>query len=109
MAFCSAVTLCFASIFSLVAAALLAIAFSTDNWQVVTVRREIIKVSCRVNATFRPKRGLFDLQLQACLYNCGTQYLWFHSSMMNKTISQVVTGVCFMLGIFKIYVALKPT
>lgn len=32
-------TLCFASIFSLVSAALLAIAFSTDNWQVVTVRR----------------------------------------------------------------------
>lgn len=39
MAFCSAVTLCFASIFSLMAAALLAIAFSTDNWQVITVRR----------------------------------------------------------------------
>jgi len=39
MAFCSAVTLCFASIFSLVSAALLAIAFSTDNWQVITVKR----------------------------------------------------------------------
>lgn len=44
MAFCSAVTLCFASIFSLVAAALLAIAFSTDNWQVVNVKRDTIKV-----------------------------------------------------------------
>ena len=51
MAFCSAVTLCFASIFSLVAAALLAIAFSTDNWQVVTVRREVIKVSGRIKKT----------------------------------------------------------
>lgn len=40
MAFCSAVTLCFASIFSLVSAALLAIAFSTDNWRVITVNRE---------------------------------------------------------------------
>jgi len=40
MAFCSAVTLCFASIFSLVSAALLAIAFSTDNWQNISVRRE---------------------------------------------------------------------
>jgi len=39
MAFCSAVTLCFASIFSLVSAALLAIAFSTDNWQTINVHR----------------------------------------------------------------------
>jgi hypothetical protein len=45
MAFCSAVTLCFASIFSLVAAALIAISFSTDNWQVVTVKRDLIKVN----------------------------------------------------------------
>jgi len=40
MAFCSAVTLCFASIFSLFSAALLAIAFSTDNWEVITVQRK---------------------------------------------------------------------
>ena len=40
MAFCSAVTLCFASIFSLAAAALLAIAFSTDNWQTISVNQE---------------------------------------------------------------------
>lgn len=39
MAFCSAVTLCFASIFSLVSAALLAIAFSTDNWKMISVKR----------------------------------------------------------------------
>ena len=44
MAFCSAVTLCFASIFSLVAAALLAISFSTDNWRVITINRDAIKV-----------------------------------------------------------------
>jgi len=43
MAFCSAVTLCFASIFSLVSAALLAIAFSTDNWQTIIVKREELK------------------------------------------------------------------
>jgi len=43
MAFCSAVTLCFASIFSLVSAALLAIAFSTDNWQTIIVQREALK------------------------------------------------------------------
>lgn len=45
MAFCSAVTLCFASIFSLVAAALLAISFSTDNWRVITINRDAIKQS----------------------------------------------------------------
>ena len=40
MAFCSAVTLCFASIFSVAAAALLAIAFSTDNWLTISVNQE---------------------------------------------------------------------
>ena len=44
MAFCSAVTLCFASIFSLVSAALLAIAFSTDNWKVIAVDRANLRV-----------------------------------------------------------------
>jgi len=43
MGFCSAVTLAFATIFSLVAAALLAIAFSTDNWITITVQRNEIK------------------------------------------------------------------
>ena len=37
-------TLCFAAICAVVSAALLAIAFSTDNWQVVKVEREEIKV-----------------------------------------------------------------
>jgi hypothetical protein len=53
MAFCSAVTLCFASIFSLVSAALLAIAFSTDNWQVVFVRRAELKVKASVDDSQR--------------------------------------------------------
>jgi len=43
MGFCSAVTLAFATIFSLVAAALLAIAFSTDNWITITVDRDLLK------------------------------------------------------------------
>lgn len=43
MGFCSAVTLAFATIFSLVAAALLAIAFSTDNWITITVERDLLK------------------------------------------------------------------
>ena len=43
MGFCSAVTLAFATIFSLVAAALLAIAFSTDNWVTIKVDREELK------------------------------------------------------------------
>ena len=37
MGFCSAVTLAFATIFSLAAVALLAIAFSTDNWITIHV------------------------------------------------------------------------
>merc|ERR1712088_385115 len=43
MGFCSAVTLAFATIFSLVAAALLAIAFSTDNWVTIKVDRDELK------------------------------------------------------------------
>jgi len=43
MGFCSAVTLAFATIFSLVAVALLAIAFSTDNWITITVKRNVLK------------------------------------------------------------------
>ena len=44
MGFCSAVTLAFATIFSLVAAALLAIAFSTDNWITISVQRKDLEV-----------------------------------------------------------------
>jgi len=43
MGFCSAVTLAFATIFSLVSVALLAIAFSTDNWITITVKRQDLK------------------------------------------------------------------
>merc|ERR1712004_10452 len=39
MGFCSAVTLAFATIFSLAAVALLAIASSTDNWLTIHVNR----------------------------------------------------------------------
>ena len=49
-------TLAFATIFSLVAAALLAIAFSTDNWITITVDRDLLKVSARSerNHKYRP-------------------------------------------------------
>ena len=47
MAFCSAVTLCFAAICAVVSAALLSIAFATDNWQVIKVDRDQIEVSCK--------------------------------------------------------------
>jgi len=43
MGFCSAMTLAFATIFSLVSVALLAIAFSTDNWITISVNRDKIK------------------------------------------------------------------
>lgn len=44
MGFCSAVTLAFATIFSLAAVALLAIAFSTDNWLTISVKRDKLEV-----------------------------------------------------------------
>ena len=44
MGFCSAVTLAFATIFSLAAVALLAIAFSTDNWLTIRVGRDKLEV-----------------------------------------------------------------
>jgi len=43
MGFCSAMTLAFATIFSLVSVALLAISFSTDNWITISVNREKIQ------------------------------------------------------------------
>ena len=42
---CSAVTLSLATITAVVAVALLAIAFSTDNWQYIEVKRAQIQVS----------------------------------------------------------------
>jgi len=44
MAFCSAVTLCFAAVFAVVSALLLAIGFSTDHWQTITVNRDKLQV-----------------------------------------------------------------
>lgn len=42
---CSAVTLSIATITAIVAAALMAIAFSTDNWLYIEVKRTSIQVS----------------------------------------------------------------
>ena len=53
MGFCSAVTLAFATIFSLVAAALLAIAFSTDNWITINVNRKDLTVKVSLSLTPR--------------------------------------------------------
>merc|ERR1711892_300995 len=51
MGFCSAVTLAFATIFSLVSVALLAIAFSTDNWITIAVKRNVLKDNMETLAT----------------------------------------------------------
>jgi len=68
MGFCSAITLAFATIFSLVSVTLLAIAFSTDNWVTIKVNRDKIKSldefrdSADVNESplyFTRTRGLF--------------------------------------------------
>jgi hypothetical protein len=62
MAFCSAVTLCFAAICAVVSAALLSIAFATDNWQVISVEREKILVS-KKSEKFRFQEKYFALSL----------------------------------------------
>ena len=54
MGFCSAVTLAFATIFSLAAVALLAIAFSTDNWLTIHVKRQV-----QINLTEQPFQRTF--------------------------------------------------
>merc|ERR1712045_62199 len=60
MGFCSAVTLAFATIFSLVAAALLAIAFSTDNWITINVNRKDLTVKDDQSPLYYTRtRGLF--------------------------------------------------
>merc|ERR1712038_248932 len=67
MGFCSAVTLAFATIFSLVAAALLAIAFSTDNWITLNVNRNQLRNKADISDQdlnqsplyFTRTRGLF--------------------------------------------------
>merc|ERR1712079_597127 len=67
MGFCSAVTLAFATIFSLVAAALLAIAFSTDNWITINVNRNQLRNKADISDQdlnqsplyFTRTRGLF--------------------------------------------------
>ena len=56
MGFCSAVTLAFATIFSLAAVALLAIAFSTDNWLTIHVNRGEVQVEI-INLTEQPLAG----------------------------------------------------
>lgn len=55
---CSAVTLSLATITAVIAAALLSIAFSTDNWQYIEVKRAQIQV--RTNQPFecRPEDGV---------------------------------------------------
>ena len=70
MGFCSAVTLAFATIFSLVAAALLAIAFSTDNWITITVDRDLLKVSARGRGVREiiKTNPVFFLDTTTCIY-----------------------------------------
>lgn len=63
MGFCSAVTLAFATIFSLVAVALLAIAFSTDNWITITVKRNELKDKVSELELQQPLKTRQDVEL----------------------------------------------
>jgi len=56
MGFCSAVTLAFATFASLAAVALLAIAFSTDNWLTIRVQRDTLKAEDMIDK-LRKHRG----------------------------------------------------
>jgi len=63
MGFCSAVTLAFATIFSLVAVALLAIAFSTYNWITITVKRNELKDKVSELEQQQPLKSRQDVEL----------------------------------------------
>ena len=67
MAFCSAVTLCFASIFSLAAAALLAIAFSTDNWQTISVNKQYNAAEVAPENVAKDLVSDYDIMASNCL------------------------------------------
>ena len=59
---CSAVTLSLATITSIIAVALLAIAFATDNWLYIEVKRTNIQVRSdfRISANAFRKRGILS-------------------------------------------------
>ncbi|XP_045771906.1 uncharacterized protein LOC123871903 isoform X1 [Maniola jurtina] len=65
---CSAVTLSIATITAIVAAALMAIAFSTDNWLYVEVKRNNIQTYVTENT---------DINSQAILESLNTKYFYF--------------------------------
>ena len=72
MAFCSAVTLCFASIFSLAAAALLAIAFSTDNWQTISVNKQYNAAEVAPENVAKDLVSDYDIKASNYLTTCVT-------------------------------------
>ena len=94
MGFCSAVPLAFATIFSLVAAALLAIAFSTDNWITITVERDLLKVSAIVMRSEENQDSVcWETTTGAWVKlwrSCSSKFL-FVSSMKWKKLSTKVT------------------
>ncbi|CAH2233014.1 jg701 [Pararge aegeria aegeria] len=65
---CSAVTLSIATITAIVAAALMAIAFSTDNWLYVEVKRNSIQTYVTENT---------DINSQAILESLNTKYYFY--------------------------------
>ena len=65
MGFCSAMTLAFATIFSLVSVALLAISFSTDNWVTIKVDREHLEVN--INVLFSAKIEQIIRNIEECM------------------------------------------
>lgn len=93
MGFCSAVTLAFATIFSLVAAALLAIAFSTDNWVTIKVEREELKIQLLQVITSSVSRP------PACLLVSTLGNLFNNVACKALTIMSLSTANCAILTI----------
>lgn len=70
MAFCTAVTLSFASLFALSSIILLSIAFSTDNWQIISVDREVIEASGQVDSDLFYKSPLYYTRTRGIFREC---------------------------------------
>jgi hypothetical protein len=99
MGFCSALTLAFASIFSLVSVALLAIAFATDNWHTITVRRDKIKVG-DIISTWRQPAGENGLSYVPHLNGTHTLRIWpIMFSSRDNTVQVLNLGHCPLLSL----------
>lgn len=79
---CSAVTLSLATISSIVAVALLAIAFSTDNWLSYEVKRNNIQV-------IETRKPIADVK---CVYNINSGVALIMATETNSSNNKTITN-----------------